>query len=113
MNIEKEKISDEQLDRVSGGTAEQTADDSRFLNSLNGSTNRYGAFKISIERYDDKIAEAWAALGVTAVIHTGNLFYGGSDNEYYIGTKKVTQFDARHHAMKVVGKQMKYNEWHY
>jgi len=108
-----EILNEEQLNQVSGGDAAQTADDSRFLNSLNGSTDRYGAFKISIERYDAEIADAWAALGVTAVIHSGNFFYGGSDNEYYIGNKKVTQLEARHHAMKVVGKQMKYSEWHY
>ena len=91
MDIEPEKLSVEELEQVAGGTAEQTAD----------------------ERYDSVIADAWAALGVTAVIHSGNFFYGGSDNEYYIGIKKVTQLDARHHAMKIVGKQMKYNEWHY
>ena len=40
-----ELMSDEELDNVAGGCAEQMADDSRFLNSLNGSTDRYGSFR--------------------------------------------------------------------
>ncbi|MBE8952019.1 MAG: hypothetical protein SR1Q7_02605 [Quinella sp. 1Q7] len=63
--------------------------------------------------HDAEIADAWAALGVTAVIHSGTFFTSGSENEYYIGTKRITQLEARHYAMNVVGKQMKYSDWHW
>ena len=43
--LAKAAMNDEELDNVAGGTAGQMADDSRFLNSLNGLTDRYGAFR--------------------------------------------------------------------
>ena len=43
INLKLEKLSDEKLEQVAGGNAEQTSDDSRFLNSLNGSPDRYYA----------------------------------------------------------------------
>ena len=42
-----EMLTDEQLDNVAGGTYSQTADDSRFLNCLNGSTDRYSGARIT------------------------------------------------------------------
>ena len=41
-----EVMSDDELDGVAGGNCYETADDSRFLNSLNSSTDRYGAPRI-------------------------------------------------------------------
>ena len=43
--LAKAAMSEEELDQVAGGTASEIADDSRFLNSLNGSTDRYGSFR--------------------------------------------------------------------
>jgi len=43
INGELKKLSDEKLEQVAGGNAEQTSNDSRFLNSLNGSPDRYYA----------------------------------------------------------------------
>ena len=42
-NLENAKLNNEELEQVAGGSAYDLADDSRFLNSLNGSTDRYGA----------------------------------------------------------------------
>lgn len=44
--LANEAMSDDELDNVAGGTCNELADDSRFLNSLNGSTDRYGATKV-------------------------------------------------------------------
>ena len=107
----KENLSMEQLENVSGGNAGETAADSRFLNNLNGSTDRYGAFKIKVENHDSEIIRAWSALGVAVVLHSGNFFSNGDANEYYINGKKVSQGDARVHAMKVTGHIMDVTEW--
>ena len=40
INAELEAMSDEELEQVAGGTWAETAADSRFLNSLKGSTDR-------------------------------------------------------------------------
>ena len=44
--LQDEIMSADELDAVAGGDCYETADDSRFLNSLNGSCDRYGATKI-------------------------------------------------------------------
>ena len=108
-----EMMSEEQLDGVAGGNTKETANDSRFLNSLNGSTDRYGEWKIVFGDHDAEIGAAWAALGITTVIHSGDPFSGGSDNQYFYKTKEITHEQARIHAMAVVGKQMKYEDWHW
>ena len=41
--LQDEMMSADELDAVAGGDCHETADDSRFLNSLNGSCDRYGA----------------------------------------------------------------------
>ena len=43
INAELEQMSDEELEQVAGGTYNETAADSRFLNDLAGLTDHYGA----------------------------------------------------------------------
>ncbi|MBR0284732.1 MAG: hypothetical protein IJQ78_05940, partial [Selenomonadaceae bacterium] len=63
--LENAKLNDEELDQVVGGSCYDLADDSRFLNSLNGSTDRYGPWKIHNSKDRLLIIEnAWAKLGV-------------------------------------------------
>ena len=108
INDELELLSDEELDRVAGGDCHETADDSRFLNSLNGSTDRYGATKLFF--FGGSVREieaAWANLGITADLDVGLAYI----NEYYLNGQKITQEEARQHAMKVTGHYMTRKDW--
>ena len=110
--MEKEKIlkdaamSEEELDQVAGGTASEIADDSRFLNSLNGSTDRYGAFRTFWGTGYKEIKNAWASLGIETDLNSGTL-----DNKYYLNGQEITQEQARQHAMKVTGHYMTESDW--
>ena len=105
-----EVISDEELDNVAGGRFTQTADDSRFLNSLNGSTDRYRATRLFFDHDDDKkreIERGWATVGIRAEV-----VYGlGFSNKYYLNGQEITQEDARMHAMRITGKYMNRADW--
>ena len=64
-DFENAKLTEKELDQVAGGSAYDLADDSRFLNSLNGSTDRYGAWKMHNSKDRLLIIEnAWAKLGI-------------------------------------------------
>ncbi|MBR4383075.1 MAG: hypothetical protein IKP64_05905, partial [Selenomonadaceae bacterium] len=45
INDELEAMSDDELDQVAGGTYNETAADTRFLNDLAGLCDRFGATK--------------------------------------------------------------------
>ena len=111
INAELEKLSDEELEGVAGGSAAETASDSRFLNSLNGSTDRYGETRIRLQDHDYEIRDAWKRLGVDVTIYSGNLLTSGSANTYKIDGKTVSRVEAINHAMDVAGKHMAWNSW--
>ena len=111
INDELEKLSDEQLERVAGGNSNETIDDSLFLNCLNGSTDRYGMLRISVEDHDKEIRDAWAKVGVEAEIHSGNFIEYGKLNVYKINGKVVERDEAIKHAMKVTGHYMDWGSW--
>ena len=113
INDELEIMSDKELYGVAGGTYHETSEDSRFLNSLNGSCDRYGDERILYGNHDGEIVRAWATVGVQALVYSGGFFSGGDHNKYFINGKQVTQEQARQHAMNVVGKQMSYKDWHW
>lgn len=101
-------LSVEQLDNVSGGTCIETANDTRFLNSLNGSTDRFGVVKCALggEELKSIVEDAWAKVGITA-----NIYTGFSDNNYYYKGNKITQEQARQIAMDVTGHHMTTKDW--
>ena len=101
-----EIMSDEELDNVAGGTAGQMADDSRFLNSLNGSTDRYGSFRTFWGTGLNEIKNAWASLGIELDPNCG-----ACDNKYYLNGQEISQEQARQHAMKVTGHYMNRSDW--
>ncbi len=108
INEELELMSDEELDKVAGGSPGQTADDSRFFNSLNGSTNRYDAYDVyHWDKGEDEVEAAWSKVGITAELYDEI----GVNNKYFLNGNQITQEQARQHAMNVVGKQMKESEW--
>jgi len=109
------KLSQDDLSYVSGGSAGETSDDSKFLNVLlqgrPHQCDRYGTFRIRTQVHDDEIKEAWNSVGVDVTIHSGNLFAAGPPNVYKINGKVVSQYDAMEHAMNVVGKRLKKSDW--
>ena len=111
--INGEMMNYEQLDQVAGGYCEETADDSRFLNSLGRFTNRYGVFRIVFENHDAEICHGWKMVGVDAEIHSGNFFDDGEWNVYKINGKIVSEKDARNHAMEVTGHHMEWEDWNW
>jgi len=113
--IATKKISDEALNFVSGGDAEETADDSRFLNVLlRGQPwhcDRLGEWTVRLGDYDDDIKGSWALVNVNAIIHSGGLFTSGDPNEYYVNGQRVSQEQARQYAMNYMGKHLKRSDW--
>ena len=98
----------EQLDNVTGASTSETADDTRFLNSLNGSTDRYGCFKCILLGKDlmKKVDIAWSKVGIVSKVHTGS-----NKNVYYHNGKEITQEQARQIAMDVTGHHMTTKDW--
>ena len=108
-----DELDDEKLGQVAGGNSDETAKDSRFLNSLGRFTNRYGIFRIKVEDHDAEIRHGWARVGVDVEIHSGNFFDGGDWNVYRINGEEVCREDAIDHAMKVTGHYMKWGSWNW
>ena len=102
-------MSDEELDGVAGGRAGEIADDSRFLNSLNGSCDRYGAARtwMSLEKKAE-VTKAWETVGITAELNCSLL---GKHNKYFLNGQEISQEQARQHAMKVTGHYMTESDW--
>ncbi len=109
------KISDNSLNLVSGGTKAQTADDSRFLNTLLyhrlGQCDRYGEYRVSCGDHDGEIERAWQSVGITAVLNSGNLVKQGESNTYWLNGRQITQEQARQHAMDVTGVYLTRAQW--
>ncbi|MBR6014239.1 MAG: hypothetical protein IK062_10760 [Selenomonadaceae bacterium] len=93
INDELEKMSDEELEQVAGGSHAETASDSYLLYKLGLLDNHWDAIDIattpgtSIER---KIYDAWQKVGI------GFGWSGGTfcDNNYYYGQKCLSQKEA-------------------
>ena len=106
-----EKLSDDELGIVAGGTPGQTADDSRFLNCLNGSCDRYGATKMFFDAFGERMKEiekGWSTVGIKA-----ETYVGVGINKYYLNGQEITQEQARQHAMNVTGNHMTEADWKY
>ncbi len=115
INDELEAMSDDELSMVAGGTKEETANDSRFLNSLNGSCDRYGTYKVSpstpgSDARREEIKNAWATVGIDAYLYTDAYGYF---NAYYLNGRSITQQQAREHAMNVTGHHMTESDWNW
>ena len=108
-----EMLTDDELDNVAGGTCYEMADDSRFLNSLNGSTDRYGAtkcwFDMGIGSIREEIINAWVKVGIKAVLYNSarsiNTYRRMDTNEL------LTQEQARQYAMEQTGHFMTEKDW--
>ncbi len=116
INAQLELMSDDELDQIAGGDCYEMADDSRFLNSLNGSCDRYGAtriwFSMGWTGINDEIEKAWATVGIEAHVKSGSS-YKKDRNTYKLDGKQITQEEARQHAMKVTGHYMERKDWNW
>ena len=94
--LDSEVLSDEELEKISGGDYWQSVGDSEFLNKLGYTHNTFCFDVYSDDEIlnDSAIEKAWASAGVT--FKTG----GFSDNEYYMGDKQISRKDAFRHVMK-------------
>ena len=110
------QVSAEQLEDVAGGTAHQTADDSRFLNVLlrghPAQCDRYGEYKVeddytACKDRQEEIRQAWRAVGISWSC------YSGKSNEYWKDCRKITREQAYEHAMNVMGKRLKKSDWYW
>ncbi len=107
-----EMLTDDELDQVAGGNAKQCEADSRFLNSLNGSCDRYGEYRIAFSAgtLSSEIEKGWATVGIKADVSFG-LGGFGYTNKYSLNGQEITQEQARQHAMNVTGHHMTESEW--
>ena len=112
-----EQLSDEDLEKVVGGSAEELADDSRFLNVLLGGNviDRWGSgFAI---QHISEIKNAWDKVGVTLKVGTSTANVGREGTKtnyttsYFIGSQEITQSQARKHAMKFTRKILDITDW--
>ena len=105
--IAEEMLNNEELDSVAGGTVSETADDSRFLNTLNGSTDRHSATRLFCDdgTRRNKIIQGWATVGIKSSCESI------WKNEYRLDGKEITQEEARRHAMNVTGRHLTESEW--
>lgn len=107
--IAEEIMSEDELDKVSGGNVADLADDSRFLNTLlrgrPGQCDRYGQWRVRFNT--EEIYNAWRSVGVDCYMPAND-----RDILYKIDGKPVSREEAWAHAEKVVGKHFeKRIEW--
>ena len=108
----EEKMTEEELDQVAGGNCYEIAYDSRFLNSLNGSCNRYGVTQsFFYKNIRDEVENAWKTVGI--VFYPNTSPSRCDHNRYYLDGKEITQEEARQHAMNVTGHHMTEKDWNW
>ncbi|MBR2518207.1 MAG: hypothetical protein IKE46_00250 [Selenomonadaceae bacterium] len=103
INAKLEQLSDEQLEQITGGTWGQTADDSEFLHNLADLCEKYTGAELAFtagSSKEEEVQAAWKACGINFIWHGGAIY----DNEYYIGTRKVSRDEAINHAKSIFGK---------
>ena len=108
-----EKLTDDELNNVAGGTLNELANDSRFLNVLLHGTDkyhqcdRYGEFKMFWSRQARKdLKKAWYSLGI-------EIEHNFSENTYMLNGKKISRADAWAHAESLVGKHLTEAQWNW
>ena len=109
-----EKLTDDELDKVAGGTLRELADDSRFLNVLLHGTDkyhqcdRYGGFKMLFDKPSrDDLIKSWNSLGIE--IKYSYFEY----NTYMLYGKEISRAEAWAHAESLVGKHLTEAQWNW
>ena len=100
-----EVLSDEELDQVAGGSLQQSADDSLYLNDLlygrPGQCDQYGKTRLlfDLEARSD-LKNAWASVGVEYEA------FAGSNSKYYHGGQQISRRRAYEIAWERAGRNM-------
>ena len=109
-----EKLTDDELDKVAGGTLRESADDSRFLNVLLHGTDkyhqcdRYGEFRMLFaESARDDLIKSWNSLGIK--LEESRFF----ENTYKLNGKEISRAEAWAHAESLVGKHLTKEQWNW
>ena len=90
--------------------------DSRFLNSLNGSCNRYGEWAIgwTAGSHNEEIEKAWSTVGIEAKVSSATGCFGYKNTYKRMDNgQSLTQEEARQYAMNFVGRQLKESDWNW
>ena len=109
-----EKLTDDELDKVAGGTTGEDANDSRFLNVLLHGTNkyhqcdRYGEFRMFLSQpARDDVKKSWNSLGIEV---SNGIFI---KNTYRLNGKEISRAEAWAHAESLVGKHLTEAQWNW
>ena len=96
------KLNENALHEIVGGTYNQVAGDSRFLNEVGAGCDRYGATKTFFAYLDiaPEILHTWKKFGVNVENDWS------SDNKYFIAGKEVDRKDAMRFVAKKQGKDI-------
>ena len=83
-------MSDDQLEQVAGGTYNEVAGDSRFLNDLGTGCDRYGPGRAFFEyaNFSKETAQHWSKFGISV-----DTSWGGA-NSYFHDGKSITRREA-------------------
>ena len=110
------KLSNEELEQVSGGCVYETANDSKFLNVLLRDTGYYRC-----DRYG-RATVVWGSSGISPLADVENAwkglgikieFHDRANNKYYLDGKQITRDEAWDHAEKLVGKHLERSDWNW
>lgn len=92
INEELEKLTDEQLEQVAGGTIPQTAEDSQFLYKHGLVDDWHGTVAMTFrwKTFSKEVDSGWAKAGITCVT-TPNPF---KDNLYFKDGQPISRAEA-------------------
>ena len=90
INAELELLSDEELEKVAGGTKSQTGDDSRLLYEHGLLNNWFYIGSDWIEK-SAEVDAGWAKAGITCVTKPS------ADNLYFLNGKQISRDEAWNH----------------
>ena len=95
INAELEQLSDEELEKVAGGTSLESGDDAKKFQALGVKIYESTFLGVPVLQRAEftKLREAFNKYGVTIKDNGGII----NANEYYIGDKKVSRDDAWNH----------------
>jgi len=102
INAELEQLNDEQLEQIAGGTYNETAADTRFLNDLAGLCDRFGATKAFFQfgTVSGEAVKGWNQIGISV-----DTSWGGS-NRYFKDGQELTRREAFQYACEKYGKKL-------
>ena len=92
ISAELEKLSDEELEQVAGGSIPQTAEDSQFLYKHGILDNWHGSFAMAFKwgTYSKEVDDGWSKAGIICVTTPNPL----KDNLYFKDGKPISRAEA-------------------